>query len=148
MRSRTILIAAAVVGAVVPGAYLALGGGTYQSSVVADPCVTRQRPVAPGVDGLAERIVVSTLDGIACEVGSSREELVLALPDAPSRRAYARAHNLDEAQFEGITRKGLERAVDDAAAAGALQGWQATLLRQAARRVPLDTMLDAVDLLG
>ena len=97
---------------------------------------------------MAERIVLSTLDGIACQVGSSREALVLALPDAPSRRAFARAHDLDERQFEDIARKGLERAVDDAASAGALAGWQAILLREAARRVPLDTMLDAVDLLG
>lgn len=148
MKPNRILVIAALVGAIVPGAYLAMGGGSYATTAVADPCATRQRSATQGVERLAERIVLSTLDGIACQVGSSREALVLALPDAPSRRAFARAHDLDERQFEDIARKGLERAVDDAASAGALAGWQAILLREAARRVPLDTMLDAVDLLG
>lgn len=148
MKPRYLLALAGFVGAIVPATYLAMGGGSYESTVVADPCTTRQRPSASGVERLAEQIVLSTLDGIACEVGSSREALVLALPDAGSRRAFAREHKLDDSQFERITRGGLERAVDDAEAAGALAGWQAVLLRQAARRVPLDTMLDAVDLLG
>lgn len=148
MKPHLVVIAAAVVGAAVPGAYLALGGGSYEATAVADPCITRERPPPQGAARLAERIVLSTLDGVACEVGSSREELVLALPEASSRQAFARAHNLDERQLEGVIRTGLERAVDDAEHAGSVAGWQAELLRQAARRVPLDTLLDSVDLLG
>lgn len=148
MKPRYVVVAAALVGAAVPGTYLALGGGSYATTAVADPCITRERPAPQGAARLAERIVLSTLDGIACEVGSSREELVLALPSAASRRSFANAHDLDESQLESVIRKGLERAVDDAEHAGSVAGWQAELFRQAARRVPLDTLLESVDLLG
>jgi hypothetical protein len=143
-----VIAAAAALGLAVPGAYLALGGGSYDSSPVADPCQVRDWRNPSGAQRVAEQIVLSTLDGIACEVGSTREELVLALPSAESRAAFARSHGLDADGLDRVTRRGLDRAISDAEHAGALAGWQAALLRQAAQRIPLDTLLDAVNVLG
>ena len=112
------------------------------------PVKTRDWRNPSGVQRIAEQIVLSTLDGVACEVGSTREELVLALPSTQSRAAFARSHGLDAAGLDRVTRSGLDRAISDAEHAGALAGWQAALLRQAAQHVPLDTLLDAVNVLG
>ena len=148
MKPRWVITAAAALGLALPGAYIALGGGSYDSSPVADPCQTRAWRNPSGVQRVAEQIVLSTLDGVACEVGSTREELVMALPSAESRAAFGRSHGLDTDGLDRVTRRGLDRAISDAEHAGALAGWQAVLLRQAAQRIPLDTLLDAVNVLG
>ncbi len=148
MTSRWVIAVAAALGLALPGAYVAMGGGSYDASPVADPCVTRQWRNPSGAARVAEQIVLSTLDGVACQVGSTREALVLALPSDASRTAFARSHGLDDAGLERVARGGLDRAITDAEHAGALAGWQAALLRQAARRVPLDSLLDAVNVLG
>ncbi len=148
MRPRWVIAAAAALGLAVPGVYVALGGGSYDAPRVADPCQTREWRNPGGIERVAEQIVLSTLDGVACEVGSSREELVLALASDASRAAFARDHGLDDDGLERVARRGLGRAIDDAEGAGALAGWQAALLRQAARRVPLESLLDAVGVLG
>ena len=140
MKPRWEIIAAAALGLALPGGYLALGGGSYDSPPLADPCQTRDWRNPSGVQRIAEQIVLSTLDGVACEVGSTREALVLALASSESRAVFARSHGLDAA--------GLDRAISDAEHAGALAGWQAALLRQAAQHVPLDTLLDAANALA
>jgi hypothetical protein len=140
-----ILAAAVALGAGLPGAYLALGGGSYETPPVADPCATREWRNPDGLERVAEQIVLSTLDGAACDLGVSREALVLALATNDSRARFAREKNLDADAVEQAVRRGLVRAVDDAEAAGALRGWQADLLRAASSRVPVDELLDIVD---
>ena len=145
MRPAWILAAAVALGAGVPGAYVALGGGSYDTPPVADPCVTRQWRNPEGLQRVAEQIVLSALDGAACDLAVSREELVLALATADARARFARERNLDDGALERAVRRGLVRAVDDAEHAGALRGWQADILRAAASRVPVDELLDLVD---
>lgn len=148
MRPAWVIAAAAAVGLAVPGVYVAMGGGSYEAPRVADPCLTREWRNPEGIERVAEQIVLSTLDGVACEVGSSREELVLALASERSRASFARSHGLDDDGLERVARRGLARAIDDAERAGALAGWQAAVLRQAAQRVPLDRLLESVGVLG
>jgi hypothetical protein len=144
VRPAWILAVAVAVGAGVPGAYLALGGGSYTTPAVADPCVTREWRNPDGVERIAEQIVLSALDGAACDLHVSREELVLALATDSSRAQFAREHGIDDGALEEAVRRGLVRAVDDADDAGALRGWQADILRAAASRVPVDELLDLV----
>ncbi len=145
MKRAWILAAAVALGAGLPGAYLALGGGSYETPPVADPCATREWRNPDGLERVAEQIVLSTLDGAACDLGVSREALVLALATNDSRARFAREKNLDADAVEQAVRRGLVRAVDDAETAGALRGWQADLLRAASSRVPVDELLDIVD---
>ena len=73
------LIAVLLVGAVL-GVQVAAGGGDYVPRRPADPCVPRPvPPIAPRLQPLAEQIVLLGLDGAACQLGISRERLVLAL---------------------------------------------------------------------
>jgi hypothetical protein len=69
---------------------------------IADPCQPRDRSSAGGVEGLAEDLVLKALDRAACRFGSSREELVLALFDDKTRRAYEKEHGVDPRQLENL----------------------------------------------
>jgi hypothetical protein len=62
---------------------------------IADPCKAREHESVPGVEGVVEDAVLRGLDRAACRLGSSREDLVLALFDDKSRRDYERAHGVD-----------------------------------------------------
>lgn len=144
MRPAAIIAGAVALGAGLPGAYLALGGGSYTTATVADPCITREWRNPDGVERVAEQIVLSALDGAACDLGVSREALVLALATDESRAQFAREHGLGDGAPEEAVRHGLVRAVDDAEHGGALRGWQADILRAAASRIPVDELLDLV----
>jgi hypothetical protein len=146
VKAAAIIGAAVALGAGLPAAYVALGGGSYDAPTVADPCVTREWRDPDGLERLAEQIVLSSLDGAACDLGVSRETLTLALASEGSRARFARERGIDDARLEQAVREGLVRAVDDAEAAGALAGWQASVLRAAASRAPVDRILDVVGL--
>ncbi|MGH2669124.1 MAG: hypothetical protein ACRDH5_08430, partial [bacterium] len=88
------------------------------------------------------------LDGAACELGVSREELVLAVRDEASLDAYAAEHGVSRADAERAVQTGLERAVDDAEEAGALPGFVASLARRAVESVPPWLLLEALESLG
>ena len=90
MRPAWILATAVALGAGLPGTYLALGGGSYTTPAVADPCVTREWRNPDGLERVAEQIVLSSLDGAACDLHVSREELVLALATDSSRARSSR----------------------------------------------------------
>lgn len=125
------------------GTYLAFGGGSYTPMAVADPC--RQRDVTM----LAQRdtfetIALSALDGAACELQVSREDLTIALADEQSTEAFATAHQISSADIEDAVRAGLVRAVDDAAAAGKISGLEETALRSIAEHAPVGAAISAL----
>ena len=84
----------------------------------------------------------SALDGAACELHVSREEVVLAFASRDSRDRFAREHGISSQQLEQLARLGLLRAIDDAEEANALHPTIAGVLRGIARRVPVDELLD------
>jgi hypothetical protein len=125
--------------------YLALGGASYAPAKVADPCAPRDWRDPGGFEEVAEQIVLSALDGAACELGVSREEAVLAFSSRDSLQRFAREHGVTEDELEELVRAGLVRAIDDAEDADALNGTLAGVLRAIARRVPVDDVLDLLE---
>jgi MFS family permease len=103
---RTGAVAAAVALAIaVPGAYAVARAELEPEPVeIADPCEDRERDSVGGIEGAAEDVALDALDRAACEFGSSREELVLALFDDESRRAYEREHGVDPRSLEDLLR--------------------------------------------
>jgi hypothetical protein len=96
------VIALILVGGVV-GVQLANGGGTYEPLRSADPCAERTvSSQAEGIDGLTERLVLLGIDGAACQLHVSREELALELAEPGTR---------SDAQIDAL-RQGLLSAVD------------------------------------
>jgi hypothetical protein len=126
-------------------AYLALGGASYAPAKVADPCAPRDWRNPSGLSEVGEQIVLSGLDGAACELGVSREAMVLALANSDSRERFAREHGITDQRLEQLVRDGLLRAIDDAQQADALNPTIANILRGVVRSVPVDELVDLLD---
>jgi hypothetical protein len=141
-----LLAIGAVAAVLVP--YLALGGASYEPTSVADPCVTREWRDPGDLQAVLEQIVLSALDGAACELGVSREDLVLALRDEASLDAFAAEHGLTREDAERAVQDGLQRAVDDAEEAGSLSGLAVSLVSRAVESVPPWLLLEALERLG
>jgi hypothetical protein len=85
------LIAVLLVAAVL-GVQVAAGGGQYTPLRSANPCEPRPVPPIPAqLEPLAEQIVLLGLDGAACQLGISRERLVLALAETRSLNPHQSA---------------------------------------------------------
>ena len=125
--------------------YLALGGASYAPAKVADPCATRDWRNPSGLSETGEQIVLSGLDGAACELGVSREEMVLALANSDSREQFAREHGITDQRLEQLVREGLLRAIDDAQQADALSSTFANILRGLVRSIPVDELVELLD---
>jgi hypothetical protein len=139
------LIAVAVAAsALLVGVYLAAGGSEYEPTPVADPCEEREWRSPDSAETYAEQFLLSALDGAACELGVSREELVVALPDADARAEFAADHGISDADLEVAVRAGVVRAVDDAQDAGAMSPVIASGLRQVALRLPVEELITLI----
>ena len=125
--------------------YLALGGASYAPASVDDPCAPRNWSEPRGVSEVGEQIVLSALDGAACRIGVSREDIVLAFEDQDSLEAFGREHGVTEAELERLARTGLERAVTDAENAGALSPRLANVIRGVVDRIPPGLLIGLLD---
>jgi hypothetical protein len=139
-----LLVALGAVAAVIV-TYLALGGASYEPTPVADPCRTREWRNPGGLQAVLEQVVLSALDGAACDLGVSREDLVLALEDQDSLAAFAEEHGISTMDTERAVRNGLLRALDDAEEADALSGTLASIVRAAIEQIPPSLVLDALE---
>jgi hypothetical protein len=89
--------------------------------------------------------MLSALDGAACELGVSREEMVLAFASGDSLERFAAEHGVSTLRLEQLVRAGLLRAIDDAAQANAIDTTIANVLREVVRRVPVNAVLDLLE---
>lgn len=133
------VLAAALAGVALVAGYLALGGGDFEPTPPPDPCTLRAGPAPePGTAGLTgtlERVGLTALAGSACELGVSRERLLLAL-GGQTELGVGR-----ERRTEAF-REGLLRALDEEERAGRVSPAQTLILRQAVAVLPVDVVLD------
>ena len=73
-----LLLAAVAAAVLLVGVYVAAGGTSYRPVAAADPCLPRSWPAVHGTSQIAEQVTYSALDGAACKLGVSGEELTLA----------------------------------------------------------------------
>lgn len=140
-RGRTPIYIALGAAVGVLAAYLIAGGASYRPLTVADPC--EPRPIAVLAErGVLEGVVLSGLDGAACELQVTREELLAALADDDSLRQFSDRYGVDGDRVDDAVRAGLIRAVDDAEREGLIGGLPATIARVIAERAPVGTTLD------
>jgi hypothetical protein len=138
---RPIIVAAAASLALI-GVYLALGGASYAPARAADPCASRDWRYPQGLQHTAEQIVLSALDGAACKLHVTREDMVLAFSSRASLARFARQHHVSTQQLDELVRAGLMRSIDDAENAGALNSTIADLLRGFVRRFPIEQLIE------
>jgi hypothetical protein len=93
---------------------LAAGAISFGQPHLADPCTASSRQTGSGVSGVVERFARATLNGAACKLHTTREELVLSfVPAAGTRRI-----RWDRATLDTALRAGLDRAAHEIAGNG------------------------------
>jgi hypothetical protein len=138
------LVAAGLVAAVVVP-YLALGGASFEPTPVANPCATREWRDPGDLGEAFEQIVLSALDGAACQLGVSREDLVLAVRNEEALDEFADEHGISREDAEQAVEDGMLRAVDDAEEAGAIGDSVASLARRVVESVPPWLVLETLE---
>lgn len=144
-RGALLIVAAAFASVLLVVAYLAAGGASYEPTAVADPCAPRAWTAPHSLEEDAQQFLLSSLDGAACKLGVSREELAAALATEESRQDFAAEHGIDEDQLQDAVRAGMTRAINDAEDAGVLNPLAAEGLRTLASNLPVTQAIDLID---
>jgi MFS family permease len=139
------IAAAGLLGLGVLGAAVAGGARDVGEFVLQDPCTAPPDSYpGDGYDASIQRIALSALNGAACELGTTRERLVLSLDrDNP----YGEV-TWDDATLEHAMKIGAQRAIDDANDRDAIPGWVAATLGFLVDRAPMSWLVDRIDLPG
>jgi MFS family permease len=110
--------------------------GRYEA---ADPCAAGPDTYpGQGLDNTVQRIALGGLNGAACDLGTSREELILSL-DPKSGIGDV---TWDRDTAAKAIQSGTSRAIDDAVDRGTLPSWAGRALRFVVERAPIQWLLD------
>ncbi len=138
-----VLVALLLSGAALVGVELGKGALDEPAPKIADPCQPREGRTG-GIDATIQRIVLDGLDGAACRLHTSREELVLSLGGG-----VGVTRRWDKHTIEVALRAGLLRSVDEAVQRGDVPSFLAPALRQLVESAPLDQLVrGGIGLLG
>jgi hypothetical protein len=125
-RGRIVLGALGVVAAALIVLELSLGATSYGRPQLADPCTAKAVSTGGGIDATIQRFARATLDGAACQLHTTREELVLSfVPAAGTKRI-----RWDRATIDRALRAGLDHASHEIAGTGLVGNALAFALRQ------------------
>ena len=114
------------------------GAADAGALAIHDPCEPRSAFPGEGIDATLQRIVSDGLDGAACELGTTREELVLSLAPGSGVEPIP----WDDETIERAVRAGLLESIDDAEQRGSLNGLLAVALRQVVEQAPVQWLVD------
>jgi hypothetical protein len=122
---------------------LGMGAIGFGGSLSKPACTTHSSYPGGGLDGAIQRVVIDGLYGAACELRTTREELVLSLSQSSTRKI-----RWDPATIQRAVRAGLLRSIDEAERRGTLPGVVASALRFAARHAPVKVLVEGSAFLG
>ena len=123
-RGRFAVIALGAAALTLVAIELGLGAIGFGSTELAAPCTATPAFRGGGVDGAVQRFALTALDGAACELHTTREELVLSFtPSATTRIRW------DRATITRALHAGLDRAARRSAGGGAAGAFLALVLR-------------------
>jgi MFS family permease len=148
LRSRDALIVAVLIlvaaPALIVGEFKA-GAREFGTHTYVDPCNAPPDPFpqGKGVDGTLQRITLSALDGAACKLGTSREELLLSLEP---KSGFGDKVRWTKDTLDDAVRSGLVRAIEDADHRNTIPGFVATAMKFLAERAPIDWILGRVNI--
>ena len=144
MKAMTPLLACIAVSVGLAVAYVAFGGLSYEPTAVADPCAPRPQRETTGTGERIEVVLLAAADQTACELGVSREDLVIALRSVDELDDLAEREGRSRDDLEDALRAGLVRAVDDAEKDDLIGRSTAGALTFAAERLPLGLLLSVL----
>jgi hypothetical protein len=129
------LVALLVAGGALVAVELGLGALDEPSPKIANPCQPRAGRTG-GIDTTIQRIVLDGLDGAACRLHTTREELVLSIGGGSEAPRHWDQHTIEVA-----LRAGLLRSVDEAVRRGDVPSFLAPTLRGLVERLPLEKLI-------
>ena len=144
MRPAAPLVACVAVAVGLAASYVALGGTSYEPTPVADPCASRPVRETSGTGERVEVVLLAAADETACELGVSREDLVLALRSVDELEELADREGRSRDELEDSLRAGLVRAVDEAQDENLIGETTGGALTFAAERLPLGLLLSVL----
>jgi hypothetical protein len=112
--------------------YLIAGGSSYGPTAVADPCAPRPRPESGDLLDPVQRGTLAILDGAACDLHTTREQVLLDL---------VRKRNplgVSDARVKDAVSAGIDRAQNE----GTIGTAEATALRLAVQFGGVGVLLD------
>ena len=144
---KKVVVALLLAGVALIAVELSLGALSEPKPALANPCRPRDGRTG-GFDATVQRIVLDGLDGAACRLHTSREELVLSIGGG----GVGVTRRWDEHTIEVALRSGMLRAVDAAERRGDLPSFVADALRGIVEHAPLGKLIrggfSLSDLLG
>jgi hypothetical protein len=144
-RARTLVVGALVLSLALVAVYAAAGGASYSPEKSRNPCEPRPwHENSGGLEGLAEEFTLSALDGAACRLGVTREQLARALATKENRERFSKRFHINDEKLAKAIRAGLLRAIDDAEEHGRLNGIIAAPLRATVEHIPLEQGIELV----
>jgi hypothetical protein len=142
-RGRILVVGALLISLALVGVYVAAGGASYTPETSRNPCEPRPwHETGRGLEGLAEEFSLSALDGAACRLGVSREQLARALASKDARERFAKRFHIGDEKLAKAIRAGLLRAIDDAEEHGRLNSILAAPLRLTVEHIPLEEAIE------
>ena len=137
MRRIGVVLAAAVVLLIVE---ISLGAFHFGKPKLADPCTSKPAFRGGGIDGEIQRFALSGLNGAACRLHTTREELVLSfVPAAGTKRV-----RWDRKTIDAALKAGFQQAFDDTEKRG-IAGFIIGNILEAVIGAPLDYFLGRSD---
>ena len=130
-----VLVALLLSGVALAGVELGKGALDEPAPKLANPCQSREGRTG-GIDATIQRIVLDGLDGAACRLHTTREELVLSLGGG-----VGVTRRWDEHTIEVALRAGLLRSVDAAEQRGDVPSFLAPTLRQLVESAPIGKLV-------
>jgi hypothetical protein len=119
------------------------GAAGAVSPAIARPCEARQPFEGQGLDATVQRVVLEGLDGAACKLGITREQLVLSLSPASQRKRPSNRHKIEVA-----VRESLLHAVDAESQQGRIPALLVPLLHRLVRSTPFEKLIQGSISLG
>jgi MFS family permease len=121
------------------------GARDFGTHEYVEPCTAPSDPFPDGggIDGTLQRISLSTINGAACKLGVSREDLLLSMEP---KSGFGPKVTWTEDTLEDALRAGLIRAIDDADERNTVPGLVARGMKFLAERAPIDWVLGRVDI--
>ena len=137
MRRLAVLLGLAAVLLVVE---IAMGAIHFGQPKLADPCTSKPAFKGGGLDGEVQRFALSGLNGAACKLHTTREELVLSfVPAAGTKRV-----RWDRQTIENALRSGFDQAFHDTEQRG-VAGFVIGHILEVILGAPLDYFLGLSD---
>jgi hypothetical protein len=137
VRRTTALLAALVAGALLLVGAEVARGRNHHPVVIANPCLPRSLPALGGIDGTVQQVVLGGLDGAACRLQTSREQLVLAIAGTSA----GGGPRLDRPTVTVAVRAGLVGSLREAARRGAVPSFAVPPLERLIRSAPIEQLV-------